>query len=64
MELDQIGEFLMMASYLLSLKARMLLPGKPETTEDEESRSPRRTGQPAHRLQNAIKRRRNGWHYD
>ncbi len=37
MELDQIGEFLMMASYLLSLKARMLLPGKPETTEDEEA---------------------------
>ena len=37
MELDQIGEFLMMASYLLSLKARMLLPGKPETAEDEEA---------------------------
>lgn len=36
-DLDQIGDFLMMASYLLSLKARMLLPGKPDEEEEEES---------------------------
>ncbi len=35
-DLDQIGDFLMMASYLLSLKARLLLPGKPEEAEEEE----------------------------
>lgn len=35
-DLDQIGDFLMMASYLLSLKARMLLPGKVNDTEEEE----------------------------
>ncbi len=34
--LDQIGDFLMMASYLLSLKARMLLPAKPDEEEQEE----------------------------
>lgn len=36
-DLDQIGDFLMMASYLLSLKARMLLPGKPDEEEEEEA---------------------------
>jgi segregation and condensation protein A len=35
-DLDQIGDFLMMASYLLSLKARMLLPTKENENEAEE----------------------------
>jgi len=35
-DLDQIGDFLMMASYLLSLKARMLLPVTLNETEEEE----------------------------
>ncbi len=35
-DLDQIGDFLMMASYLLSLKARMLLPARPDEEEEEE----------------------------
>jgi segregation and condensation protein A len=34
-DLDQIGDFLMMASYLLSLKARMLLPSNPDEEEEE-----------------------------
>jgi segregation and condensation protein A len=39
-DLDQIGDFLMMASYLLSLKSRMLLPGA-NTEEDEAEPDPR-----------------------
>lgn len=39
-DLDIMSEFLVMASTLLSIKAKMLLP-KPETSEDEESEDPR-----------------------
>lgn len=40
-ELDQIGDFLMMASYLLSLKSRMLLPGEDASEEDAAELDPR-----------------------
>ena len=35
-DLDQIGDFLVMASYLLSLKSRMLLPGRAEQADEGE----------------------------
>jgi len=41
MDLDQIGDFLMMASYLLSLKARMLLPGGAPDEEEAAELDPR-----------------------
>jgi len=40
-DLDQIGDFLMMASYLLSLKSRMLLPGATPDEEDAAESDPR-----------------------
>lgn len=41
-DLDQLGDFLVMASYLLNLKSQVLLPGKNETeTGEEEEEDPR-----------------------
>ena len=40
-DLDQIGDFLMMVSYLLSLKARMLLPGGAPDEEEAAELDPR-----------------------
>lgn len=41
-DLDQLGEFLVMASYLLNLKSKMLLPDPVEPSEaDQESPDPR-----------------------
>lgn len=40
-EIDQIGDFLMMASYLLSLKSRMLLPREDASEEDAAELDPR-----------------------
>ncbi len=41
-DLDQLGDFLVMASYLLNLKSRILLPGSSENeAEDEEELDPR-----------------------
>lgn len=34
--LDRMGDFLVMASYLLNIKSRMLLPRPPQLAEDEE----------------------------
>ena len=39
-DLDIMSEFLVMASTLLSIKAKMLLP-KPEITDEDESEDPR-----------------------
>lgn len=35
-DLDKMGDFLIMASYLLNLKSRMMLPGKPASEEEED----------------------------
>lgn len=41
-DLDQLGDFLVMASYLLNLKSQMLLPGPADESEaDEENLDPR-----------------------
>lgn len=41
-DLDRLGDFLIMASYLLNLKSRMLLPQRqPEAEEEGESEDPR-----------------------
>lgn len=40
-DLDNIGEFLIMASYLLNLKSRMLIPGLTETEDDYDRMDPR-----------------------
>ncbi|MEN6325696.1 MAG: segregation/condensation protein A [Syntrophomonas sp.] len=35
-DLDKMGDFLIMASYLLNLKSRMLLPSKPASEQEED----------------------------
>jgi segregation and condensation protein A len=41
-DLERMGDFLIMASYLLNIKSRLLLPGKiDETQEEEENIDPR-----------------------